>query len=349
MDISDFDYQLPDERIARYPASPRDSSRMMVLQRDGRRLDARFAEYPQYLNPGDVLVINDTRVLPARTRARLERANGTSREMEIFFAEPYGELGTNTWQVLCRPGRRIRSGDRAIFGGGELSGVFKGSVGEELHVLTLESNEPIEQILERYGQVPLPPYMGRPDESADRENYQTVFASHSGAVAAPTAGLHFTNEVMSAIRARGVSVVTVTLHVGIGTFLPVRSQEVEKHVLRPERFEISPAAADELERARQERRRIVAVGTTVIRTLEYLMKMHERILAGSGKTDLYILPGFQFKLVGAMLTNFHLPKSTLLMLVCAFAGRERIQEAYRHAIEAHYRFYSYGDCMFIER
>ncbi len=348
MHISDFDYDLPEELIARYPANPRDSSRMMVLERSGQVVDSMFAELPRYLNRTDVLVINDTRVLRARTRARLERRNGTSRDMEVFFAEPIGDAA-NVWQVLCRPGRRIRSGDRAIFGDGKLEGVFEGSAGEELHVLRLESPEPIEQILELYGQIPLPPYIDRPGEFADRETYQTIYAHTSGAVAAPTAGLHFTNEILSQIRAKGISVVMITLHVGIGTFLPVRTDNVEEHFLRPERFEISEIAAEELEHARKEKRRIIAVGTTTTRTLEYLMMKHGRILAGTGKTDLYVLPGFRFNLVDVLLTNFHLPKSTLLMLVSAFAGREKIREAYQHAIRARYRFYSYGDCMFIER
>lgn len=347
MQLSEFDYDLPPELIAREPAHPRDASRMMVLH-SGQYIDSAFSAFPNYLDPTDVLVLNDTRVIRARTTARLERRTGTSREMEVFFAEPVGDPQGNLWQVLCKPGRRIRAGDRAVFGSGELNGVFQESLGADLHVLKLDSSEPIAQVLERYGQIPLPPYINRPEEKTDDENYQTVFAAHAGAVAAPTAGLHFTEQVLAAIRARGVTVVTITLHVGIGTFLPVRTDVVEEHVLRPERFEISEATADILQSAHRDRRRIIAVGTTTTRTLEYLMREHGEIRAGAGKTDLYILPGFEFKIVGGLLTNFHLPCSTLLMLVSAFAGREAIRTAYRHAIEERYRFYSYGDCMFIQ-
>jgi S-adenosylmethionine:tRNA ribosyltransferase-isomerase len=302
-----------------------------------------------FLNPTDVLVLNDTKVIRARTKARLERSSGTSREMEVFFAEPVAGEAGNLWNVLCKPGRRIRPGDRAVFGSGKLSGVFRESLGANLHILELETSEPIEQILNRIGQIPLPPYMDRDETPADERDYQTVFATHSGAVA-PTAGLHFTDSMLAAIRARGVVIVTVTLHVGIGTFLPVRTEIAENHILHPERFEISGSTAEILRNAhREQQRRVVSVGTTTTRTLEYLMQQYGEIRAGAGKTDLYILPGFQFKIVDALLTNFHLPRSTLFMLVSAFGGREAIRNAYRRAIEAHYRFYSYGDCMFIQK
>jgi S-adenosylmethionine:tRNA ribosyltransferase-isomerase len=348
--ISEFDYELPPERIAHEPANPRDASRMMVLDsRTGQTLHSQFNALPDFLNATDVLVLNDTRVIRARTLARLERSSGTSREIEVFFAEPMGGAGGNIWQVLCKPGRRIRPKDRAIFGDGELIGVFQENQGDDLHVLELQSSEPVTQILERLGQIPLPPYIDRAETSADEKNYQTMFAAHSGAVAAPTAGLHFTDEVVSAIRARGVTVATITLHVGIGTFLPIRTDRVEDHILRPERFEISQSAADLLTSALRDKRRVVAVGTTTTRTLEFMMREYGEIRAGSGKTDLYILPGFEFRITGALLTNFHLPKSTLLMLVSAFAGSDAIRNAYQTAIEARYRFYSYGDCMLIQR
>jgi S-adenosylmethionine:tRNA ribosyltransferase-isomerase len=350
MHISEFDYDLPPELIARAPADPRDASRMMVLDStSGQTLNSRFSSLPDFLNSDDVLVLNDTKVIRARTMARLERSSGTSREIEVFFAEPLGATTGSLWQVLCRPGRRIRPNDRAIFGNGELIGVFQENLGSDLHVLELHSSEPISQMLERFGRVPLPPYINRKETAADERDYQTVYAAHSGAVAAPTAGLHFTNEGIAAIRASGVTVVTITLHVGIGTFLPIRTEEVEKHVLRPERFEISESAAEMLRAAHCDNRRVVAVGTTTTRTLEFLMREHGEIRAGAGKTDLYILPGFQFRITGALLTNFHLPKSTLFMLVSAFAGRDIIRDAYRNAIEARYRFYSYGDCMFIHK
>jgi S-adenosylmethionine:tRNA ribosyltransferase-isomerase len=348
--ISEFDYDLPAELIAREPAHPRDASRMMVLDSNsGQILNSKFSALSDFLNPTDVLVLNDTKVIRARTMARLERTSGTSREIEVFFAEPLGKTSDNLWQVLCKPGRRIRPKDRAIFGSGELTGVFQENLGGDLHVLELQSQEPIAQILERHGRIPLPPYIDRAETAADEKDYQTVFAAHAGAVAAPTAGLHFTEEIIAAIRARGITIATITLHVGIGTFLPIRTERVEEHVLRPERFEISPSTAETLRSAQREKRRIVAVGTTTTRTLEYLMREHGEIRSGAGKTDLYILPGFQFKITGALLTNFHLPKSTLLMLVSAFAGRDAIRTAYKKAIEARYRFYSYGDCMLIQK
>jgi S-adenosylmethionine:tRNA ribosyltransferase-isomerase len=349
MDISEFDYDLPADLIAREPVHPRDASRMMVLDsKRGELSHANFIDLPQLLKPGDVLVLNDTRVIRARTMARLDRKSGSSRSMEVFFAEPMDEAEIH-WQVLCKPGRRIRAGDRAVFGNGEHSGVFLENLGADLHVLELESRDSIAQILGQFGQIPLPPYINREETQADENAYQTVYAAHSGAVAAPTAGLHFTPEVLTAIRSRSVEVVNITLHVGIGTFLPVRTESVEEHLLRPERFEISEAAAERLQSAHRDSRRIVAVGTTTTRTLEFLMRKQGEIRAGVGKTDLYILPGFQFQIVGSLLTNFHLPRSTLLMLVSAFAGRDAIRDAYRQAIESRYRFYSYGDCMLIQR
>jgi len=348
MRISEFDYDLPAELIAREPAHPRDASRMMVLDSvSGQTSNSKFSALPDLLNSTDVLVLNDTKVIRARTIARLERSTGTSREIEVFFAEPLPEATGNHWQVLCKPGRRIRPKDRAIFGNGDLTGVFQENLGGDLHVLELQSSEPISEILERIGQIPLPPYIDRAESTADEKDYQTVFAAHAGAVAAPTAGLHFTEESIAAIRARGITIATITLHVGIGTFLPIRTELAEEHLLRPERFEISQSTAELLNSAVRDRRRVVAVGTTTTRTLEYMMREYGEIRSGSGKTDLYILPGFDFRITGALLTNFHLPRSTLLMLVSAFAGRDAIRSAYKRAIEERYRFYSYGDCMLI--
>ena len=341
MHVSDFDYYLPPERIARTPAEPRDASRMMVLDsRVGNIVDTSFRNLPDFLRPTDVLVLNDTRVIRARTRARLERRNGSTREMEVFFAEPLGE---HVWQVLCKPGRRIRSGDSAIFGRGEFVGIFQESTGD-LHALELESAE---SLLKSYGQMPLPPYIGREPTAADDASYQTVFGLRPGAVAAPTAGLHFTTDVLNAVRSRGIEIATITLHVGIGTFLPVRTERPEEHILRPEVYEVGTVAATVLQAAVREQRRVVAVGTTTTRTLEFLMLRYGRIEAGSGYADIYILPGFEFRIVGALLTNFHLPRSTLLMLAAGFCGRDTILKAYEHAVAANYRFYSYGDCMLL--
>lgn len=316
---------------------------MVVYPGTGRISDSHFDNFPDYLKPSDVLVLNDTRVIRARTRARLERRNGTSRDMEVFFAEPVGD---NVWQVLCMPGRRIRAGDRAIFGEGAFVGTFQESLGEDLHVLEVESAATLMQV---HGEVPLPPYLDRDPTPADNDSYQTVFGGRPGAVAAPTAGLHFTTEILEAIRAKGVQIAMITLHVGIGTFLPVRTGNPEDHLLRPERYEVRAADAAILQNALRDRRHIIAVGTTTTRTLEFLMSRYGEIRAGAGKADLYILPGFEFRIVGSLLTNFHLPRSTLLMLVSAFAGRQLILAAYELAVRSRYRFYSYGDCMLITK
>jgi S-adenosylmethionine:tRNA ribosyltransferase-isomerase len=281
---------------------------------------------------------------------RLERRSGGSRDIEVFFVEPAGSAsGSATWRVLCRPGRRIRAGDRVVFPNADAIGKFQEADQTDLFVLEVTAPCPVEQLLERHGHVPLPPYIDRAEATRDRENYQTMFAEHAGAVAAPTAGLHFTPSSLEAIRTRGVEIIPITLHVGIGTFLPVRTEDPNHHVLRPERFEVSAHASERLQAAVQEGRRVIAVGTTTTRTLEFLMHEYGEIRAGTGMTDLYILPSFDFRIVGALLTNFHLPRSTLLMLVSAFAGRETVLAAYRSAVEERYRFYSYGDCMFVTR
>jgi S-adenosylmethionine:tRNA ribosyltransferase-isomerase len=349
MRLSDFDYELPEELIAQHPVQPRDAARMMVLDsRTGTMEDHLFRDLPGFLGPTDALVLNDTRVIRARMRGVLERARGTSRQIEVFFAEPAG----SAWRVLCRPGRRIEAGDRVLFPGG-VRGVFlrddDASPDGALRLLQFETGNDVAAVLEQFGEIPLPPYINRHADAKDAENYQTVFAGPAGAIAAPTAGLHFTPDVLSSIRSMGTAIVHVTLHVGIGTFLPVRADNPENHVLRPERFEISTESAATLISVRQKGGRITAVGTTVTRTLEYALRRYGGYCACSGETDLFILPGFEFKAIDALLTNFHLPKSTLLMLVAAFVGREQTLAAYRRAVERRYRFYSYGDCMLILR
>ena len=317
---------------------------MMVMDRaTGRWTDSTFRRLPDFLDPSDLLVINDTRVIRARVRGRLERATGTVRDVEVLFAAPAAD---DAWEVMCRPGKRIRSGDKVLFADGELEGVFGESRPHGLRILHLGAR-PLHLFLERHGHVPLPPYIERDDNSSDEIEYQTIYANPPGAVAAPTAGLHFTDEMFEKLAARGIEIVKLTLHVGVGTFIPVRSEDPREHVLKPERFELSGESAERLNAARAAGRRLVAVGTTSTRTLEYVLRKHGRFVAASGEADLFILPGYEFKAVGGLLTNFHLPRSTLLMLVSAFSSRENILNAYHHAIHEGYRFYSYGDCMLI--
>jgi S-adenosylmethionine:tRNA ribosyltransferase-isomerase len=343
MHLSEFDYELPAELIAREPVRPRDASRMMVLDRKtGEWIDSEFRRLPDLLGSTDVLVLNDTRVIRARIVGRLERATGVSRDVEVFFAAPFAQ---GAWEVLCRPGKRIREGDRIVFAEGSARAVFGESRPHGLRLLHVES--PVEPLLESHGLVPLPPYLCRPDNAADATEYQTVYASSPGAVAAPTAGLHFTDSIFDHLRQRGVEIVKLTLHVGIGTFIPVRTDDPTEHQLKPERFELTSNAAVRLNAAKDAGRRIVAVGTTTTRALEYVIGRYGRFVETTGETDLFIVPGYEFRTVDAMLTNFHLPKSTLIMLVSAFASRESILAAYNHAIDAGYRFYSYGDCMLI--
>ncbi|MBV9609846.1 MAG: tRNA preQ1(34) S-adenosylmethionine ribosyltransferase-isomerase QueA [Acidobacteria bacterium] len=363
--VSDFDYHLPEELIAQEPAADRASSRMLHLNRcSGKGEDRQFREFPDLLRPDDLLVLNNTRVFPARLYGHRsgERAQAVSGRnpaarkflrgrVEVLLTAPFpgaDEQHGPVWQALVHPGRKIGVGERLFFGDGALEAevIARGTYGER--TLRFKPVGDFFAAVERIGHVPLPPYIARDDRSDDRERYQTVYARDSGSVAAPTAGLHFTPEVLARIRDRGVEVVEVTLHVGLGTFQPVRAASVEEHRIHSERFSISGVAAEALNRALDSGRRVVAVGTTTVRTLEFAARAGARIQSGNGEADLFIYPGFESRVVGALLTNFHLPKSTLLMLVSAFAGRERVLAAYRHAVEARYRFYSYGDCMFIE-
>jgi S-adenosylmethionine:tRNA ribosyltransferase-isomerase len=360
--VSEFDYHLPEELIAQEPLADRAASRMLHLCRaSGELIDRTFREFPNLLRPDDLVVFNNTRVFPARlyghrsgSRAqRLSPANPASREflrgkVEALLVRRVPGLD-ETWEALVRPGRKIGVGERLFFGGaGELEAeiIGRGDFGER--TLRFSPVSDFFGILERIGHVPLPPYIARSDRAADRERYQTVFARERGSVAAPTAGLHFTSEILDRLRARRVETTEVTLHVGLGTFQPVHAEVVEENKLHREWYRISEDAALRINRALDSGRRIIAIGTTTVRTLEFAARESGRVALQSGEADLFIYPGFQFRVVGGMLTNFHLPKSTLLMLVSAFAGRERILNAYHHAVEQKYRFYSYGDCMFIE-
>ncbi len=346
MDVSEFDYELPAHLVAQRPA-PRGQSRLLVLdRRTGRRTHAAVGDLPALLQPGDLLVVNDTRVFPARLLGRRDPSGGA---VECLLLE---RVGPDRWDALVHPGHKLRVGSSVVFEGpgvrlrGEM--LERRFFGRRLVRLVVEEGPDLDACLDLIGHVPLPPYIRRPDEPEDRERYQTVYARVRGSVAAPTAGLHFSDALLAALDARGVERTAITLHVGYGTFKPVRAQRVEDHTVDPERFEITDAAAHAINRALDEGRRILAVGTTTTRALETAVRMAGgRVRVGAAQTDLFIYPGFEFQIVGALLTNFHLPRSSLLMLVAAFAGRERLLEAYRDAVARQYRFYSYGDAMLV--
>ena len=352
--VEDFDFELPAELIAQQPPAERGRSRMLVLDRaTGSVRDSAFSDFPLLLRAGDLLVLNDSRVIPARLYARRtlrrEREKPTGR-IEVMLTEPAGE---NLWRALVRPGRKVAIGERLVFPGRsgavelEAEVLERGEFGERL--LRFEPVGDFFAVLDRIGHMPLPPYIRREDADADRERYQTVFSHERGSVAAPTAGLHFTPQVLEALAGRGVEVARITLHVGLGTFAPLRVERLADVRLHRERYTLTEATAEAVNRAVCEGRRIVAVGTTVVRTLEHcaLQADGRELTAHSGETEIFISPGFEFRLVGALLTNFHLPQSSLLMLVSAFAGREQVLAAYAHAVQENYRFFSYGDCMFV--
>jgi S-adenosylmethionine:tRNA ribosyltransferase-isomerase len=349
--LVDFDYHLPPELIAQQPLADRAASRMLVLNRnEGRWEDRDFRDLPGFLGPGDCLVLNDSRVFPARLyghRAGVrslpigknnpKRFEYLSGEVEVFLVRPVSPDGRD-WEALVRPGRKMRTGERIRFTDDlEAEIVARGEFGER--TIRFPPGRDLFAEFDRIGHVPLPPYIKRADDPADRERYQTVFARERGSVAAPTAGLHFTPEILSEARARGAEVAYVTLHVGLGTFQPIHTEQVEAAKLHAEHYEIADETASQI----REARRAVAVGTTTVRTLESAW----RSASMRGETDIFIYPGFDFRVTGAMLTNFHLPRTSLLLLVCAFAGTDLTLAAYRHAVEQRYRFYSYGDCMLV--
>jgi S-adenosylmethionine:tRNA ribosyltransferase-isomerase len=400
--VADFDFHLPEELIAQQPPTERGASRMLIVDRSSNAdskvglgfspgnntsqdagalapevcppahwKDALFTDLPSLLNPGDLLVLNDSRVIPARLFAR--RANSRGKQepsgfIEVLLTSPDA---AGNWNALVRPGRKVRVGDHLEFHA-EGAGAFRplnqpqtqggfspgepllraevlssGSFGER--ILRFARVDDFYATIEQIGHMPLPPYIKREDATTDRERYQTVFAQHRGSVAAPTAGLHFTSSVLEAIKARSVEIAKVTLHVGLGTFAPLRVERLDEIHLHTERYTLSAETAEALNRARAENRRIVAVGTTTVRTLEHCAKIAGavQLQPHSGETSIFISPGYEFRIVNAMLTNFHLPQSSLLMLVSAFAGRQRTLAAYNHAVHQRYRFFSYGDCMLI--
>jgi S-adenosylmethionine:tRNA ribosyltransferase-isomerase len=340
MDAKLFDYPLPPDRIAQYPAERRDASRLLVLDRSASRWeDRRFIDLPTLLRPGDCLVVNDSRVIPARLLGTLR--DGAS--VELLFL---GEVGAGRWEVLVKPGRRSRVGATLLLGEHRARVVGAGEAGRR--VIEVEGVRSAGDFLERHGLPPLPPYIRRyaKPEAEDWERYQTVYGVPEGSVAAPTAGLHFTEELLGALRAGGVEVRPLTLHVGPGTFRPIRTARIEDHRMEAEQVEIPEVTAAAVNRAKAEGRRVIAVGTTTTRALESAAD-GERVRSGACVAEIFITPGHRFRLIDALLTNFHLPRSSLLVLVSAFAGRELILGAYRHAVNAGYRFYSYGDAMLI--
>ncbi|MGH9788190.1 MAG: tRNA preQ1(34) S-adenosylmethionine ribosyltransferase-isomerase QueA [Candidatus Acidiferrales bacterium] len=359
MKLSGFDYNLPPERIAQRPLGERDASRLLWLERSsGRWEDREFRELPRLVRGDELVVVNNTRVFPARLfgrrrglraepigpRSRLRRQYLTA-PIEVLLVRRVGP--EETWEALVRPGRKVRTGEVLVFGEGELEAEVVGRGDYGLRRLRFRGASDFLAAVSRLGHVPLPPYIDRRDEPADRERYQTVFARAGAAVAAPTAGLHFTPAVLEALRARGCEVVELTLEVGYGTFQPIHTETVEAHRIHPEEYEISAEAAAAIEAARGAGRAVLAVGTTVVRALEDSAARHGKVASGRETASLYIYPGHRFRVVDQLLTNFHLPRSSLLVLVCAFAGREKVLAAYRHAVEQNYRFYSYGDCMLI--
>jgi len=339
MRTTDFDYELPAHLIAEKPLPERDASRLLVLGEGGAISDGMIRDLPALVRPGDVWVVNDTKVIPARLLGR-RRSGG---KVEVLLLEPAEEAGL--WRAWGKSNRPLKAGDQIVIADDFMIEVVRRD-GREITVRL--SADDVAGAMERYGHMPLPPYINRPDSEADRERYQTVFADKPGAVAAPTAGLHLTGQLMEKMREAGAVFANVTLHVGPGTFQPVQAEKIEQHDMHEEAYHVPVETARRINAARQAARRVVAVGTTSLRTLEAACA-DGRVRAGHGRTDLFIHPGYRFQVVDALLTNFHLPRSTLLMLVCAMAGRKPVLAAYEHAKLHDYRFYSYGDAMFVSR
>jgi S-adenosylmethionine:tRNA ribosyltransferase-isomerase len=363
--LSEFDYALPADRIAQKPAEDRSSSRMLQLDRNSGRIeDGHFRDLPSLLNGNELMVVNNVRVIPARLfghRAGIlaeppgkhgPRGHLSSR-IEVLLTR---RIDSDVWEALVRPGRKVGTGEKLFFEGAALEAevIWRGGYGLRQLRFRAENGTEVSEAINRAGHVPLPPYIRRSDEGLDRDRYQTVFAKHPAAVAAPTAGLHFTPAILSELRQKGIEIVEITLEVGLGTFQPIRSETLEDHVMHSEAYQISEGAAAAITSARHQNRPILAVGTTVVRALEdaaqksmAVGRAPETIAAGRTFADIFIRPGHRFLVIDQLLTNFHLPRSTLLALVCAFAGREIVLSAYRHAVASDYRFYSYGDCMLI--
>ena len=343
MVISDFDYTLPEQLIAQEPADKRERSRMLVVDRaTGSVSDKHFLDLPDLLRKDDVLVLNNTKVFPARLYGKSD----TGANVETFLVK---EIIENVWEALARPGKRLKVGKKIIFSD-QLSAIVIEKNEDGKVIIKFDTEGDLNTIIDELGQTPLPPYIKRNNGviDTDRERYQTVYASKRGAIAAPTAGLHFTPETLSEVKQRGVVVVEITLHVGYGTFEPIRVDDLAQHSVLSERYEIDADTAHMLNKAKSDGRRIVGIGTTTTRALESNLVEFDSFFPGRHTAGLTIIPGYRFQAIDALLTNFHLPKSSLLVLVSVFGGHELIMDAYRHAVAEHYRFYSYGDCMFIE-
>lgn len=345
MRLEDFDYDLPEELIAQNPVEPRDSSRLMVVDKTkGEIVHYTFREIEQLLKPGDVLVLNKTKVIPARL---LGEKKGTGAQIEVLLLK---RIENNLWEVLIKPGKRLKVEQEVIFGGGLLTGKLLTILENGNRIMEFKYAGLFEEVLDNLGKMPLPPYIHT--ELKDKERYQTVYAKESGSAAAPTAGLHFTEELLARIKAKGVEILEILLHVGLGTFRPVKTEDITEHQMHSEYFKIDQNTAERLNCAKREGRRVIAVGTTAVRTLESAANLMQEkgdseLTSMEGWTEIFIYPGYQFKVIDALITNFHFPRSTLIMLVSALAGRELILKAYATAVKQQYRFFSFGDCMFI--
>lgn len=341
MKLKDFDYYLPKELIAQHPLKKRDDARLMVLDRKTGEIEhKKFYDIIDYLNPGDVLVMNDSRVIPARLIGAKEKTGG---RMEFLLLK---RLSIDTWETLVKPGKRAQIGSRFIFGNGELKAEVINIIEDGNRVVRFEFDGVFEEILDKLGKMPLPPYIK--EELKDNEMYQTVYSKEEGSAAAPTAGLHFTVELLDRIKAKGIKMAFVTLHVGLGTFRPVKTEEIEDHLMHSEYYIMDQKTADVINSAKESGHKVVAVGTTSVRTLETIASDDGKVSAKSGWTDIYIYPGYKYKIVDELITNFHLPESTLVMLVSAFSSRENVLHAYEVAVKEKYRFFSFGDAMFLK-
>lgn len=341
MKTDDFDYFLPEELIAQTPLETRSDSKLMVLKKDGKILHKNFYNIIDYLNPGDALVINDTKVIPARLIGIKEETNAV---IELLLLK---DLGNNAWECLAKPQKRLHINTIISFGSGILKAKVTDILNDGITKVELLYDGILMEILDKLGTMPLPPYIHEKLENKDR--YQTVYAENYGSAAAPTAGLHFTEELIKEIESKGINIVHITLHVGLGTFRPVSVEDVTKHQMHSEHYIITEEAANKLNEVRENGKRIIAVGTTSTRTLETIMSNNKKFVPCSGDTSIFIYPGYEFKAIDALITNFHLPKSTLVMLVSALAGKENILNAYKIAVENKYRFFSFGDAMYIEK